>query len=92
MARAFSRSKNLFMRIQYELLRTTNVKANIFESRYRASDISSSSGAAKFTKTRKIPRNSVEILSTTCLYNIYMYVTGRKIATDTVANATNIFS
>ena len=25
-------------------------------------------------------------------YNIYMYVTGRKIATDTVANAINIFS
>ena len=25
----------------------------------------------KFTKTRKIPRNSVEILSTTCLYNIF---------------------
>ena len=39
--------------------------------RYRASDISSSSGAAKFTKTRKIPRNSVEILSNTCLYNIF---------------------
>ena len=26
---------------------------------------------AKFTKTLKIPRNSVEILSTTCLYNIF---------------------
>ena len=26
---------------------------------------------AKFTKTRKIPRNSVEILSSTCLYNIF---------------------
>ena len=26
---------------------------------------------AKFTKTRKIPRNSVEILSNTCLYNIF---------------------
>ena len=25
----------------------------------------------KFTKTRKIPRNSVEILSSTCLYNIF---------------------
>ena len=25
----------------------------------------------KFTKTRKIPRNSVEILSNTCLYNIF---------------------
>ena len=36
-----------------------------------ASDISNSSGAAKFTKTRKIPRNSVEILSNTCLYNIF---------------------
>ena len=28
-------------------------------------------GAAKFTKTQKIPRNSVEILSNTCLYNIF---------------------
>ena len=27
--------------------------------------------AAKLTKTRKIPRNSVEILSNTCLYNIF---------------------
>ena len=26
---------------------------------------------AKFTKTRKMPRNSVEILSNTCLYNIF---------------------
>ena len=26
---------------------------------------------AKFTKTRKIPRNSVEILSNTCLYSIF---------------------
>ena len=26
---------------------------------------------AKFTKTRKIPQNSVEILSNTCLYNIF---------------------
>ena len=25
----------------------------------------------KFTKTREIPRNSVEILSNTCLYNIF---------------------
>ena len=25
----------------------------------------------EFTKTRKIPRNSVEILSSTCLYNIF---------------------
>ena len=37
----------------------------------RASDISRGRGAAKFTKTRKIPRNSVEILSNTCLYNIF---------------------
>ena len=28
-------------------------------------------GAAKFTKTRKIPQNSVEILSNACLYNIF---------------------
>ena len=33
----------------------------------RASDISRSRGAAKFTKTN----NSVEILSNTCLYNIF---------------------
>ena len=39
--------------------------------RYRASDISSRSRAAKFTKTREIPRNSVDILSNTCLYNIF---------------------
>ena len=39
--------------------------------RYRASDISSRSGAAKFTKTRKIPRNSGEILSNTCLHYIF---------------------
>ena len=38
---------------------------------FRASDISRGRGAAKFTKTRKIPRNSVEILSNTCLYNIF---------------------
>ena len=37
----------------------------------RASDISRRRRAAKFTKTRKIPRNSVEILSNTCLYNIF---------------------
>ena len=30
-----------------------------------------SSKSAKFTKTRKIPPNSVEILSNTCLYNIF---------------------
>ena len=36
-----------------------------------ASDSSRGRGAAKFTKTRKIPRNSVEILSNTCLYNIF---------------------
>ena len=42
---------------------------------YRASDISRGGGAAnlgksaKFTKTRKIPPNSVEILSNTCLYS-----------------------
>ena len=35
----------------------------------RASDISRRCKAAKFTKTRKIPRNSVEILSNTCLYS-----------------------
>ena len=34
-------------------------------------DISRRRRAAKFTKTRKIPRNSVEILSNTCLYNIF---------------------
>ena len=38
---------------------------------HRASDISSDRGAAKFTKTPKMPRNSVEILSNTCLYNIF---------------------
>ena len=27
--------------------------------------------SAKFTKTQKMPRNSVEILSNTCLYNIF---------------------
>ena len=32
-------------------------------------DISRRRTAAKFTKTRKIPRNSVEILSNTCLYS-----------------------
>ena len=37
----------------------------------RASDISRGLGAAKSTKTRKILRNSVEILSNTCLYNIF---------------------
>ena len=37
----------------------------------RASDILRRRRAAKFTKTRKIPRNSVEILSSTCLYNIF---------------------
>ena len=37
----------------------------------RASDISRRRKAAKFTKTHKIPRNSVEILSNTCLYNIF---------------------
>ena len=36
-----------------------------------ASEISHSrAGATEFTKTRKIPRDSVEILSNTCLYNI----------------------
>ena len=35
----------------------------------RASDILRRRRAAKFTKTRKIPRNSVEILSNTCLYS-----------------------
>ena len=33
-------------------------------------DISRRRRAAKFTKTRKIPRNSVEILSNTCLYKL----------------------
>ena len=37
----------------------------------RASDILHHRRAMKFTKTRKIPRNSVEILSNTCLYNIF---------------------
>ena len=37
----------------------------------RASGISRRRKAAKFTKTSKIPRNSVEILSNTCLYNIF---------------------
>ena len=36
---------------------------------YRASDISHGCRAAKFTKTRKIPWNSVEVLSNTCLYS-----------------------
>ena len=48
---------------------------------FRASDISRGSRSReiqvnprnpeKFIKTRKIPRNSVEILSNTCLYNIF---------------------
>ena len=38
---------------------------------HRASDISRDRGAAKFTKTQKMPRNSVEILSNICLYNIF---------------------
>ena len=37
----------------------------------RAFDILRRRKAAKFTKTCKIPRNSVEILSNTCLYNIF---------------------
>ena len=37
----------------------------------RASDILRRPKAAKFTKTCKIPRNLVEILSNTCLYNIF---------------------
>ena len=37
----------------------------------KASDILRRRKAAKFTKTCKIPRNSVEILSNTCLYNIF---------------------
>ena len=37
----------------------------------RASDILRRRKAAKFTKTCKISRNSVEILSNTCLYNIF---------------------
>ena len=37
----------------------------------RASDISRRRRAAKFTKTHKIPWNLVEILSNTCLYNIF---------------------
>ena len=37
----------------------------------RASDISRCRGATKFTITWKIMRNSVEILSNTCLYNIF---------------------
>ena len=37
----------------------------------RASDISRGRGTAKFRYIREIPRNSVEILSNTCLYNIF---------------------
>ena len=37
----------------------------------RASDISSGWGALKFTKTRKILQNSVEISPNTCLNNIF---------------------
>ena len=37
----------------------------------RASDFSRGRGAAKFTKTRKIPRNLVKILSNRCRYNIF---------------------
>ena len=37
----------------------------------RASDILRGCRAAKFTKPRKILQNSVEILSNTCLYNIF---------------------
>ena len=36
-----------------------------------ASDILHGRGATKFTKTHKIPQNSVDILSNTCLYNIF---------------------
>ena len=35
------------------------------------SDISHGCGATKFTKTHKIPQNSVDILSNTCLYNTF---------------------
>ena len=37
----------------------------------KAFDISRRHRAANFTKTRKIPRNSVQILSNTCLYTIF---------------------
>ena len=45
----------------------------------RASDISRRRRAAKFTKTRKVLQNSVEILSNTCLYNILGLFTCRKL-------------
>ena len=34
----------------------------------------------KFTKTRKIPQNSEEIVSTTCLYNIFLSYWGYLVA------------
>ena len=58
-----------------------NICTHSLHAKARASDISRGRGAAKiqvnlrnpakFTKTRKIPRHSVEILSNTCLYNIF---------------------
>ena len=54
--------------------RTFKVHSKVeFQSRHALllfADSSRGRGAAKFTKTRKIPRNSVEMLSNTCLYNI----------------------
>ena len=38
---------------------------------YAVAEPQNSGKSAKFTKTRKILRNSVEILSNTCLYNIF---------------------
>ena len=40
-------------------------------SKYRASDVLRGCGAAKFTKTRWILQNLLEILSHTCQYNIF---------------------
>ena len=61
--------RNIVARCRFLVASLQNV--NDAAHRYRASDISSRRGAVKFTKTREIPRNSVEILSNTCLHNIF---------------------
>ena len=42
-----------------------------FDLIIRASDILRGRRAVKFTKTHKITRNSLEIISNTCLYTIF---------------------
>ena len=61
--------RNVVTRCKFLVASLLNVNDAVH--RYMASDISSRRRAAKFTKTREIPRNSVEILSNTCLYNIF---------------------